>query len=668
MKRFDNAGLFWKDETTSIRGRNMVRAMPPIPQTGWKAPTSFPRLSDAKVLSVDVETYDPDLTDGKGPGWSRGRGHIVGVSIGADSDGRWYFPVRHEVEPETNLEPERVFPWLKYVLNNHNQPKVGANLLYDIGWLGEEGVDVKGDLYDVQFAEALLTETGDVNLDALGDKYLGESKTSNLLYRWCSDYYGGNPTGKQRANIYRAPPSLVGPYAEGDVDLPLKIIAQQWQALSSQNLIDLFERENQLIPLLIAMRREGVLIDIDKAERVSREIAGEVTKLKDKLTNLVGHSIDINSGQSIAVAFDEKGYKYKKTKKGNPSFKKELMKLYDNPVSKAIIEIKELEKVKNVFIDSYLLDSNVNGRIHCQFHPLRGEGYGTRSGRFSSSNPNLQNIPIRDEKWGPLLRGLFIPELEHDTWLKFDASQIEYRFLAHFAVGDGADEVRAAYNENPHTDYHAFTQELIKTQTGIELKRKPTKNINFGFIYGMGKKSLTRRLGLTRSKGESLFNSYHRAVPFAKATMDYFSQQAINLGYVSTIANRRSRFDLYEPIDYWADPEHRPPALPLEKAIEVYGPGIQRAFSHKALNRVLQGSAAELMKETMLQCYESGVFEETGLPKLTVHDELDFSDNGCDRKYYDKVVEIFENAIKISVPVIVDREAGKDWGHVKEVA
>lgn len=638
--------------------------MPPIPDTGWQAPTSFPRLSDAKVISIDVETYDPELLD-NGPGWGRNNGHIVGVSIGADHDGRWYFPVRHTIEPETNLEPDKVFAWLRSALSNHRQPKVGANLMYDVGWLEEENIEVKGDLFDVQFAEALLTETGDVALDTLGEKYLGESKTSSLLYRWCADYYGGNPTGKQRANIWRSPPRLVGPYAEGDVDLPLRILPRQWKELNEQDLIKLFKRENQLIPLLIAMRRSGVRIDIDRAEQVSNKIAVEVEKHKDHLKEIAGRTIDVYSSRSIAAAFEAAGLKYNRTKKGNPSFTKEFLKEHNHPIAQTIIKIKELEKVKNVFIDSYLLNSNVNGRVHCQFHPLRGEGYGTRSGRFSSSNPNFQNIPVRDKIWGPLIRGLFIPDDGHRRWFKYDASQIEYRFLVHYAVGDGADEARSAYNDNPNTDYHAFTQELIKTKAGIELERKPTKNINFGFIYGMGKKTTAKRLGISSKRSTELFETYHAAVPFAKATMEYCQSLVFENGFITTIANRRSRFNLYEPVA-WYDYDNRPPALPFEKAINKYGPNIQRAFSHKALNRRLQGSAAEQMKETMLQCWEAGVFKETGVPKLTVHDELDFSDNGCDVKYFQKIREIFENAIKIKVPVIVDAEAGPDWGHVKE--
>jgi len=661
--RFDDRGLFWQDLPISRKCGAVVRTQPPIPDTGWKAPRDFPSLSSALTLSVDVETYDPELLD-NGPGWARNKGHIVGVSIGADSGGRWYFPVRHEIEPEDNLNPDKVFAWLKDVLANPRQPKVGANLLYDIGWLGEEGVIVNGDLYDVQFAEALLTERGKVALDHLGFKYLGEHKDSSLLYQWCSDFYGGPATDKQRANIYRTPPRLTGPYAESDADLPLHIIPKQYALLREQKLDRLFLRENKLIPLLIAMRRKGVSIDIPKAEHLHERLTIEVEKQRGVLRTLAKRDIDTNSSASLARAFDGLGLAYKKTAKGNPSFTKGFLKDSNHAVAKKIVEVRKLEKIKNTFIKSYLLDSHVNGKIFCQFHLLRNDNYGARGGRFSSSNPNLQNITARDELWAPLIRGLFRPDAGHKQWRKMDASQIEYRFLAHFAVGEGSDEIRAMYNSDPTTDYHVLAQTLIKDITGVELKRLPTKTINFGLIYGMGKKTLSGALGVNMSEGEKLFSAYHRGLPFAKATMEYYSQQALDFGIITTIRGRRSYFDTFEPDD-WGRRDVRAPALTYEKALQTYGPNIRRAFSHKALNRVLQGSAADLLKEAMLQCWEQGLFDETGVPRLTVHDELDFSDPGGKDKYFEEIRRVFENAIKLNVPVLVDEEVGPDWGHVK---
>ena len=229
--RNDDIGFFWQDVVQDTARGQIIRPQPPIPETGWVMPKDFPNLSSASCLAIDTETYDPDLLV-RGPGWARGSGHIVGVSVGVPEGQTWYFPVRHTIRPETNMDPENVFAWLRATLGDKAQPKVGANLMYDIGWLSEENVAVCGTLCDVQYAEALLDERSEVALDVLGEKYLGIGKTDELIYQWCSDFYGGAANGKQRANLWRAPPSLVGPYACGDVDLPLRILQKQWPLLN----------------------------------------------------------------------------------------------------------------------------------------------------------------------------------------------------------------------------------------------------------------------------------------------------------------------------------------------------------------------------------------------------------------------------------------------------
>jgi len=615
-------------------------------------------------MALDVETYDPGLKK-RGPGWGRGEGHIVGVSIAVDNHPGWYFPMRHKIDQSGNMSPSKVLLWLKDVLST-NIPKVGANLIYDLGWLEEEGVKVKGDLYDVQYAEALLTENAPVNLDHLGKKYLKKGKGSDLLYHWLSEYYGGTPTSKQRANIHRAPPALVGPYAIDDVELPLQIIKKQATELKKQDLWNLFKRENKLIRILIAMRQRGVRVDVDKAEQLYEQLSVTAEKEQANINWIAKTEVNINASKNLATVFDSIGIEYQHTAHNNPSFTKEFLIGCPHPIADRIIELRKLNKLKNDFIKSAILEHNINGRIHCQFHPLRSDDGGARSGRFSSSDPNLQQIPSRDDL-APLIRGLFVPDDGHKQWRKQDASQIEYRNLAHFAVGEGSDEVRRTYCGDASTDYHSLTQQLVKKQTGIELQRKPIKNINFGLIYGMGEARLSSNLGLSKKEGRELFEAYHRGAPFAMATMNYFSSMAQDIGYVKTILGRRSRFELYEPFGWRGDNKDRPTALPHEKALRAYGPNIQRAKTHKALNRVLQGSAADALKETMLQCDEQGVFDVTGVPLLTVHDELDFSDPGNKDQAFAEIKRISEQAIKLRVPVIIDEEVGPDWGHVKEI-
>jgi len=323
--------------------------------------------------------------------------------------------------------------------------------------------------------------------------------------------------------------------------------------------------------------------------------------------------------------------------------------------------------LRGTFLESYILDSHVNGKVYGQFHLLRGDSGGTRSGRLSSSTPNLQNLPSRDEELAPMVRGIFVPDDGHRQWVKIDYSQIEYRFMIHYAIGKGAEEARTAFNTNPDIDYHEMTLDLVAPVAGWDIStkelrkkhRKPIKNINFGLIYGMGVEKLSKDLGLSIKEGKELFQAYHIGVPFAKPTMDQAMNEASTAGVVTTILGRKSRFDLYEPAK-WGNGGI---ALPYEKAIMAYG-NIRRAYTHKALNRRLQGSAADLMKKAMWKCWKEGIFDRIGVPRLTVHDELDFSDPGGVDDGFQEMKRILESAITLKVPVRADMEVGPDWGHV----
>lgn len=669
--RSDAIGMFWED-LPSVRG-SVVRVMPDIPDTGWRRPDFFPNLSTAPAISIDVETKDLDLLE-KGPGWARNAGHIVGVSVGVPNGGRWYFPIRHEIEPEWNFPPEAVMVWLRDTLANRNQPKVGANLYYDIGWLKHEGVEVKGELVDVQFAEALLDERARVSLEHLGQKYLGEGKESNVLYQWCADYYGGKASSDQRKNIWRAPPRLVGPYAESDADLPLRVAKEIYPLLVREGLLDLFRMECDLIPLTIAMRFAGVSVNISAAEQLRDTLFNREIEAQKNLDTLAGFEVNIDAAANLAKLFDRVGLQYNRTlptagfPKGQPSFTKAFLKDVKHPVGKMINEIRKLSKLRGTFVESYILDSHIDGKVYGQFHQLRGDDGGTRSGRFSSSTPNLQNLPARDDELAPLIRGIFTPDHGHRCWRKYDYSQIEYRFLIHYATGPGADDARRLFCEHPETDYHDMTMDLVAPAAGWDVstpelrkkERRPIKNINFGLIYGMGEEKLAGDLGMTRKAGKALFAAYHKGVPFAKVTMEAAMDEAQKSGVITTILNRKSRFDLWEPKGWNRDGI----PLPFELALHKYG-DIQRAMAHKALNRRLQGSAADLMKKAMWLSWTSGVYDRIGVPRLTVHDETDHSDPGGVDDGFAEMLHLFETAIKLRLPVKADVEVGPDWGHVK---
>lgn len=671
--------------------------MPPIPETGWKPPKDYPNLFGVDVLSLDLETFDPEFND-YGPGWARHKGHIVGASVGTKDGHRWYFPIRHTIQPEQNLDPGHTLHWLRDTIKSkYLRAIVGANLTYDLGWCAEENVydywerRPNLELVDVQFGEALLNAYSLVRLDALAIKYLGEHKQGDVLFKWLADFYGGKPNADQRKNIYRSPPCLAGPYAESDADLPLRIAPHIYVKLEAEGVLEIFRMECRLIPLLIAMRFSGVSVNIKKAEELKDSLIKRAVIEQAKINQIVGSECNINSAPELAKAFDTLGIRYPRTEAsskhpdGQPSFVKAWLESLDHPIGHQIREVRRLEKLANTFLQSYILDSNVNGKVHASFHPLRGEEYGTKEvGRFSGSHPNLQNVPIRDEELGHLIRSVFIPDEGHVAWRKFDFSQIQYRSLVHWAEGPGSDEARERYNKDPKTDYHKMAADLIAKVFMVELPRRPIKNINFGLSFGMGVEKLLfdlmhyahdemeknphlrdilKKLA-TPAGAKEFLEVYHKAVPFVKPTILAFSKRAEEQGFLRSILGRKSRFDLWEPAR-WSEGQHYP-ALSFEQALRTYG-RIRRAYLHKALNRQLQMDEADIMKAALLKAWDSGVYDVIGVPRLIVHDEFDHSEfeGPYVQEGYAEFKRIAENTVKLRVPIVVEEEREANWGETK---
>ena len=608
-------------------------------KTDWTPPAELPRLSEARVVAIDLETYDPHLRE-RGPGWATRDGHIVGIAVATDDGHSWYLPMRHEVGGG-NIAPEVVLRWARDELTREGQLKVGANLIYDLGWLRAEGVEVPGPYYDVQWAEALLDEHRDsYSLDAIARDYGLGGKETDELYDWCARAYGGRADDRQRANIYRAPASLVGPYAERDAALPLLIRERQLPRLRELDLLGLLDLEHRLIPLLLAMRFRGVRIREDW-RRVRDELR---TRMR------VPEGVEIWAASSLAAYCERKGITYPRTAKGAPSFTKQWLEKH----LPEIAEARKIDKACSVFFDSYM-GKAVRGRIHCEFLPLKTTDGGTVSGRMASRQPNLQNIPSRDPELGPLIRSLFIPE-EGCLWAKLDYSQIEYRLLAHYARGEGADDVREAYRRDPRTDFHARVAEM----SGLD--RKSAKGLNFGMIYGQGLATTAATLGVSLAEAERFREKYFSDAPFVKYTFDWVSRVAARRGWIRSIGGRYHRFPYWEPMDRrdegW---------LPYDEARRKWGHRIRRARTHKALNALLQGSAADIMKMAMVKIWESGVCDVLGPPHLTVHDELDFSvpDTKEGREALEEARRIMETCIELRVPLVVDVELGPSWGEVQ---
>jgi DNA polymerase-1 len=659
--------MFFDDLNIGARKKDTaLRQPPPVPNTGWVPPRELPNLSNAVMISIDTETKDPALST-EGPGWARGKGHIVGVSLGAidkfNNVGTWYFPLRHEFQPEDNLDPKVIIPWLKTQLETPHIPKVFANASYDIGWLTEENIYVKGEINDVQFAETLLNDDFKVNLEFLGNKYVGKGKDSSAMYRWLAETYGGNINSDQRKNIFRCPPKLVGYYAESDALLPLLILQKQYTKLAEEDLLDVYRMECDSIIMLVRMRMAGVTIDLKKAEQLYAELAIDIQIATKNLSDTIGFPVNVNSGQDLKKMFDKLGLEYPSTAAGNPSFQKEFLNTVENPLIKFVLEIREMEKIRSTFIRSYILESNVNGKIYCQFHPMKNESSGTKTGRFASSTPKLQNIPVRS-KLGKRVRKLFIPDEGHVAWRKSDYSQIEYRMLAHYASGPGSNELRETYNNDPKTDYHTVVQNNVKKITGIEIDRKPIKNINFGLLYGQSERGLAYKAGFTEAQAKDVFKAYHQGATYVKPTMDAIAQEVHEFGYIKTVMGRRTRFNLWEKKGFG----ERSTPIPYDQALSRYGSNIIRSNAFRGVNYKLQGSAADVIKKAMLACFTNGVFEVTGMPKLQVHDELDFSVKSYSKEQkeaYNEMEYLLENALKLNIPVKVETGEGPNWGEIE---
>ena len=314
---------------------------------------------------------------------------------------------------------------------------------------------------------------------------------------------------------------------------------------------------------------------------------------------------------------------------------------------KIITRAREINKAHTTFIDT-IIKHSYKGRIHAEINQLRGDNGGTVTGRFSYSNPNLQQIPARNKDLGPKIRSLFIPEEGH-TWGCFDYNQQEPRLVVHYATLQnliGIDEVLDSYKKG-EADFHSIVSEMA------DIPRSQAKTINLGLFYGMGKNKLQAELGINKESAEDLFKKYHGQVPFVRQLMNAVMQRAQSSGRIRTLLGRLCRFHLWEPNQFGI---HK--ALPHEQALTEHGPGIKRAYTYKALNKLIQGSAADMTKKAMIELHKKGI-----IPHIQVHDELDISVES--QEYAEKIKEIMENVVALEVPNKVDYEFGKNWGIIK---
>jgi len=451
-----------------------------------------------------------------------------------------------------------------------------------------------------------------------------------------------------KKDMWRLPAMFVGQYAERDAESTLKLWKRLETELYHQELWDVFNLETKLFPCLVDMRFKGVRVDLDKADKIKKYLIDKERKIINKIKDLTGVDVEIMAARSIAKAFDKLKLPYDRTAKSNePSFTKNFLQNHPHELPKAIAEAREINKAHSTFIDS-ITKHAVDGRIHADINQIRSDQGGTVTGRFSMSNPNLQQIPARHPELGPLIRSIFIPE-KNTTWGSFDYSQQEPRILVHYAKLQnltGVDEIVDAYNAGD-ADFH----QVVADMAGIE--RKQAKTINLGLMYGMGKNKLMAELGLMKESAEKLIRQYHSRAPFVKQLMDNVSRKANDRGKIRTLGGRACHFDLWQPVQFGV---YKP--LPLEQARKEYDEPLKRAFTYKALNKLIQGSAADMTKKSMVALYENGI-----VPHIQIHDEVDISVES-DAKA-EEIIQIMESAVELKVPNKVDYEAGANWGDIK---
>ena len=618
----------------------MTISLFPQLKTEWMAPEVFPDLSSADAIAIDLETCDPGMKT-SGPGWPTKNGYIVGFALAVDG-WKGYFPTRHG--GGGNLDEKKVRKFVQTVLDLPCD-KIFFNAAYDVGWLKAEGFTINGRIIDAMIAAALIDENRfSYSLNALGFDYLQETKSEQGL-RDAAKEFGVDPKGE----LYKLPALYVGEYAEQDAALTLKL----WQffkiEMIKQELSPIFELEMELCPHLIEMTFRGVRIDQDRAEKTKKLFQTREKEALAQIKSLSGVQVDIWAAASIAKAFDKLGIEYPKTEKGAPSFTKSFLSHHAHPIATAIVDAREYNKANGTFIEALLSYAQYDGRIHGHINQLRSDEGGTVSGRLSMANPNLQQIPARHPEIGPAIRSLFLPE-QDEIWASLDFSQQEPRLAVHYAKLlelRGAEKAAEAYTTNPDTDFH----QTIADMAGIG--RKQAKTIGLGLLYGMGKGKMATELDLSTEEAGELIGKFHELVPFMKGLVVSVQQRVdhpASNGSVRTLLGRRCRFNLWEPMEFGL---HK--ALPKEQAVLEYGPRLKRAYTYKGLNRLIQGSAADQTKKSMLACIQGGK-----LPLLQVHDELCLSVVSMDEAK--KFAQMMQDCVKLEVPSKVDVECGPSWG------
>tara|TARA_R100001163_G_C5063944_1_gene201368 strand:+ start:1151 stop:3163 length:2013 start_codon:yes stop_codon:yes gene_type:complete len=659
-------------------------------------------LSGVDTVAVDLETYDPNLKT-KGSGAITGEGYVCGIAVATHKQ-TLYFPINHAMTD--NLDKEKTWSSLnKLIFQNEKIAKVFHNAMYDVCWIrATTGLMLKGPVYDTMIAASVLDENRmRYSLDSLSKDYLGDTKYKwDLRDRSLSQYGISDPM----SNMNKLPYVLVKDYAEQDVNLTFKL----WN-LFNKNLDEIiykdkdksprkiFNLETKLFPCLVDMKFKGVKIDVQKAERFGKRLQ----KRRDNLIKLIekrtGILVQIWAASSIKKLLDKLGVKdYQVTPKSKmPKLPKDYLKTHKEKLLNHIAKARECDKAHGAFVEG-LLSFVHKGRIHADINQIRSDQGGTVTGRFSMSNPNLQQIPARGYI-GKKMREIFVPE-NGCEWASFDYSQQEPRIVVHYAIKllknnpditqedikkkyrdkfkqkiiNSITKMEKFYKDDPNADFHQLVADMAN------IPRKQAKTINLGMFYGMGKMKLQKELNLEKEEARELFDKYHGEVPFVKKLSEELIEFAKDNELLFTLGDRFCRFNKWETTNKkWNNKIGRFDPVPLltkdqaktnykaelleegqkddseyENLLYYYAP----AFTYKALNRLIQGSAADMTKTAMVNLYEQGI-----LPHIQIHDELCISVK--DDIEISKIKNIMESALPLKIKNKVTCKKGNSWGSAK---
>ena len=644
-------------------------------------------LKDVDTVAVDIETYDPNLKT-KGLGAIRNDGFICGIAVATGKETA-YFPLRHSDIFIDYKRDEKIWDALnEKIFQNENITKVFHNAMYDVCWIrAVTGMKMKGRIVDTMIAASVVDENRfKYSLDSLSKDYLNEEKYKYDLQQKTLEWSGGTVKDPM-TNMHKLPASIVKEYAKQDVNLTYKL----WNLFDKKidevlyikedgeqkTCRQIFELETKLFLCLVDMKFKGVRIDVAKAIEFGRHLKKRREQILKAIESLTTVRVDIWAAASIKKLLDHLHIKdYKVTPKSKmPQLPKDYLKKHSNKCLRMIAKAREYDKAANTFVDG-LLDYVHEGRIHADINQIRSDTGGTVTGRFSMSNPNLQQIPAKGFI-GQKMRELFIPE-DGCKWASFDYSQQEPRIVVHYAIKLGLPGTETLQEEfdKDDADFHQIVADMAN------ISRKQAKTINLGLFYGMGKIKLQRELGLDQRQAKELFNEYHGRVPFVRQLSQELIAFAKENRLLFTLYDRFCRFDKWETTNKEWNPEtnrfNEVPLYTKEQAKEAFKAEMLEkfkenkidpnymdyfdryytpAFTYKALNRLIQGSAADMTKKAMVDLHEKGI-----IPHIQIHDELCFSITDHESKL---IKDIMEQTIPLEVKNKVDFESGPNWGTIK---